>query len=175
MITVLRRALLALAAIVLPLSALAADPVDGPKARFDDPFISRLEGRWDILRRIRGTEVRNTLVASWALNHQFLQLHMKDVKDPPAYEAIVLIGYVHATKEYVAHWTDTFGGKFSAVGRGKREGDAIAFRFEYPDGPFFNTFEWDAARQGWTFRLETQDAKGERRLFALDTATRAVP
>jgi hypothetical protein len=53
---------------------------------------------------------------------QFLQIHMKDVADPPAYEALVLIGYAHADKRYVAHWCDTYGGKFSAVGHGRRSG-----------------------------------------------------
>jgi hypothetical protein len=40
---------------------------------------------------------------------------MLDVNEPPAYEAIVLIGFIHATKQYVAHWTDTYDGKFSAI------------------------------------------------------------
>ncbi|MBK8322329.1 MAG: phospholipase D family protein [Betaproteobacteria bacterium] len=164
-------ALVALAALGLD----AAEPVvDGPRARFDDPFIATLEGRWDIVRQIRGTEVRNTMTAAWALNHQFMRLHMKDVKEPPAYEAIVLIGYVHATKEYVAHWTDTFGGRFSAVGRGKRAGDSIEFRFDYPDGPFYNTFTWQPERKGWVLRMEGQDASGARKPFALDTLTRVA-
>jgi len=81
----------------------------------------------------------NTLSAAWVLSHQFLQLHMKDSALPSRYEAIVLIGFVHASGEYVAHWIDTFGGKFSAVGKGRRTGNSVEFRFEYPDGPFFNT------------------------------------
>lgn len=169
----LARHLLAAWAVAM-LPALAADPVDGPRARFDDPFLATLEGRWDIARQIRGTEVRNTMSAAWVLNHQFLRLHMKDVKEPPAYEAIVLVGYVHATKEYVAHWTDTFGGRFSAVGRGRRTGDSIELRFEYPDGPFYNTFTWQPERKGWVMRLESQDATGARKPFALDTLTRAA-
>lgn len=172
------RAIRSILASCLALASLglgAAEPViDGPRARFDDPFIATLEGRWDITREIRGTQVRNAMSAEWALNHQFLKLHMKDVKSPPAYEAIVLIGYVHATKEYVAHWTDTFGGKFSAVGRGKRTGDSIEFRFDYPDGPFHNTFTWQPDRQGWVFLMEGTDAKGARQFFARDTLTRAA-
>jgi len=172
------RAIRPFLAFLVALTALgldAAEPVaDGPRARFDDPFIATLEGRWDIVRRIRGTEVRNTLSAAWMLDRQFLRLHMKDVKEPPAYEAIVLIGYVHASNEYVAHWTDTFGGKFSAVGRGKRAGDSIEFRFDYPDGPFYNTFTWHPGRKGWEMRLESQDAAGARKPFALDTLTRVA-
>jgi hypothetical protein len=146
--------------------------IDGPKARFEDDFISRLEGSWRLTRKIRGTEVENEVTAAWVLNHQFLQLHMKDVKDPPAYEAIVLIGFIHATREYVAHWVDTFGGKFSAIGRGSRAGNSVEFRFDYPDAPFFNTFTWNPELKQWTFRGESQDTNGRRTLFMLDTLVR---
>jgi hypothetical protein len=146
--------------------------VDGPKARFEDDLISNLEGAWNLHRKIRGTEVENSVNASWVLNHQFLYLHMKDVNEPPVYEAIVLIGFIHSSGRYVAHWTDTFGGKFSAIGTGERRGNSIEFRFEYPDGPFFNTFSWSPEAQQWTFRGESQDASGQRRLFAFDTLDR---
>src|SRR4051812_7904462 len=93
----------------------ADDPPDGPKRIFKDDFIENLVGDWALVRMIRGKEARNTVKAEWVLNHQFLQLHMKDAADPPAYEALVLIGYDHADKRYVAHWCDTYGGKFSAA------------------------------------------------------------
>jgi hypothetical protein len=150
----------------------ADDPPDGPKRIFKDDFIENLVGDWTLTRTIRGKEVRNTVKAGWVLNHQFLQLHMKDTADPPAYEAIVLIGYAHADKRYVAHWCDTYGGKFSAVGHGKRAGDSIEFEFQYPDAPFFNTFTWDAKAKGWTFRMESQNKDGKRTLFAEDTLRR---
>ena len=158
-------------ALLLPELA-SAQVVDGPGARFDDDLISRLEGRWLLSRSIRGTEVRNRVTATWVLNHQFLELHMRDVAEPPKYEAIVLIGYSHADKQYVAHWTDTDGGKFSAVGRGRRTDNAIEFRFEYPDGPFFNTFTWAPDRQQWVFRMESVASDGKRQLFATDTLVR---
>ena len=169
-----RRTLLTLL-VVGPLASPVAAPaqqVDGPKARFDDDLVSRLEGNWLLTRKIRGTEVRNRVTAKWVLNHQFLQVHMRDVNEPPAYEAIVLIGYVHATGQYVAHWTDTYGGKFSAMGLGTRSANSIEFRFEYPDGPFFNTFTWNAAARQWVFRMEGQEPDGSRRPFALDTLER---
>jgi hypothetical protein len=145
---------------------------DGPKARFEDDLISNLEGTWHLNRKIRGTEVQNSVTATWVLNHQFLHLHMKDVKEPPAYEAIVLIGFIYASKRYVAHWTDTFGGKFAAIGIGERTENSVEFRFEYPEGPFFNTFSWLPEAKQWTFRGETDDASGQRKLFMLDTLTR---
>jgi len=97
---------------------------------------------------------------------------MKDVADPPEYEALVLIGYAYADKRYVAHWCDTYGGKFSALGYGKRSGDSIEFEFHYPDGPFYNTFTWDAKTKGWTFKMENQNKEGKRVLFAEDTLRR---
>ncbi len=160
---------LAIFTAVLPASMARDDePPDGPNRIFKDEFIEQLNGDWKLTRKIRGKEVMNKLHAEWVLNHQFLQLHMVDVAEPPTYEALVLIGYSHADKQYVAHWCDTFGGKFSAVGRGKRTNDQIEFEFSYPDGPFFNTFIWDPKAQEWTFRMENQGPDGRRRLFAED-------
>jgi hypothetical protein len=155
----------ALTALVLSALVLAQSAADA----FQDDLISNLEGTWRLGRQIRGTKVENQARASWILNHQFLQLHMKDVADPPKYEAIVLIGYVSSEKQYVAYWTDTYGAKVSAAGRGTRTGNSVEFRFEYPDGPFFNTFTWFPERREWEFRMESQGPSGARKLFAVDT------
>lgn len=155
-------------------SASAQTAIDGPRGRFDDDLISQLAGDWRISRQIRGTTVENTARASWVLNHQFLQLHMKDVAEPPRYEAIVLIGFVHADQQYLAYWTDTYGAKFAGVGRGRRSGNAIEFRFDYDSGPFFNTFSWFPEKKQWVFRMESQNTAGARQLFAVDTLT-AMP
>src|SRR5205085_1926976 len=74
------------------------EPPDGPKRIFRDDLLDNLVGDWKLTRKIRGRTVENTVTVGWVLNHQFLQLHMKDVAQPPAYEAIVLIGYSHADK-----------------------------------------------------------------------------
>jgi hypothetical protein len=151
------------------LGAQESAAVDGPKGRFQDDLLSKLEGDWNLTRMIRGKEVKNTLKATWVLNHQFLQIHMKDVINPPAYEAIVLIGFIHSSGQYTAHWCDTYGGKFSAIGTGIRAGNSIEFRFNYPDGPFFNTFTWSPDKKQWVMRLESQDPSGVRKPFATDT------
>lgn len=168
----MRRVLLFACVLATTPAVHADEPPDGPKRIFKDDFIDNLAGKWMITRKIRGKQVENTMTAEWVLNHQFLQLHMKDAADPPAYEAIVLIGYVHADKTYVAHWCDTYGGKFSAVGKGKRAGDSIEFVFHYPDGPFYNTFTRDAKANEWTFRMENQGKDGKRTLFAEDKLRR---
>jgi len=145
---------------------------DGPNQTFQDELIDRLVGEWKLTRKIRGKELENTLEAKWVLHHQFLELHMKDVADPPAYESLVLIGYSRADQRYIAHWCDTWGGKFSSDGFGQRSGDSIEFEFHFPDGPFFNTFTWDPAIDAWTFRMENATADGKRSLFGVDSLHR---
>jgi hypothetical protein len=153
--------------------ASAQTNVDGPRGRFDDDLISRLEGQWRITRQIRGTTVQNRGSAIWVLNHQFLQLHMTDAADPPQYEAIVHIGYVYSDKQYVAFWTDTFGAAFAGIGRGTRSGNSIEFKFGEPEATFFNTFTWFPDRHEWVFRMESPAASGGRSLFAVDTVSPA--
>ncbi len=148
------------------------EPAAGPKGVFKDDLIENLAGDWKLTRKFRGKEVTNTVSAKWVLNHQFLELHMVDVADPPEYEAIVLIGYSYSDKEYVAHCCDTFGGKYSAIGKGKRAGEKIEFAFQYPDGPFFNTISWDAKAKEWTCRLENSSKDGKRLVFAEDRLRR---
>jgi hypothetical protein len=158
--------------VILAVPAAAQEPADGPQRIFHDAFIDNLVGEWRLVRQIRGHDVENTVSAGWVLNHQFLRIHMKDVAEPPTYEALVYIGYQHADQRYVVQWLDVYGGKFSAIGYGKRVGDSIAFVLQYDDGPFYNTFKWDARTESWTFTMESSGKDGKRELFAVDTLRR---
>jgi hypothetical protein len=106
------------------------------------------------------------------LQHQFVQLRMEDAAEPPAYEALVLVGHDASSDRYVAHWCDSFGAQYASVGYGKRAGNAIDFVFSYADGPFHNTFAWDPATSTWTFLMQAEGKDGTRRFFAEDTARR---
>jgi hypothetical protein len=143
-----------------------------PKRAAGDAFLDNLVGRWDIERKIRGAVAHNSLDAEWVLQHRFVRLHMKDVAEPPKYEAIVLIGFDPAAGRYVAHWTDTFGAQYAAIGYGKRSGESVEFAFQYPDAPFYNTFTWDPAKRTWKMLLENAAADGKRSLFAEDSVRR---
>jgi len=166
------RAILAGLLLLAAIPARTQEPADGPQPIFRDALIDKLVGEWRLKRRIRERDVENTVSADWVLNHQFLRMHMKDVAEPPEYEALVYIGYRHAEQRYVVHWLDGYGGKFSAIGYGKRVGDTIAFVFQYDDGPFYNTFSWDARAETWTFTMEATGKDGKRELFAVDTLRR---
>ncbi len=142
------------------------------KRAFQDDLLDKLVGDWKLVRKMPGRTEENKVHVQWALNHQFLQIHMTDVKQPAAYEAQVLIGYDPTQKHYVAHWIDTFGGEFSRVGYGSRSGNSILFVFEYPDGPFHNKFTWDPEAKTWCFLMTQKDKQGKWTTFGEDKLTR---
>ena len=167
----MRRAAIALACIALAGSALAQGP--SATAKVDDPFLDNLVGHWEITRKIRDRTEKNALDVDWVLQHRFVRLHMKDLADPPKYEAIVMVGFDPQRMRYVAHWTDNFGAQYSGVGYGKRSGDCVEFDFASDDGEhFYNTFTWNPQSRGWRMLLESAGKDGTRRLFAEDNVVR---
>ena len=157
-----------------PVSQLRAqEPLDGRSRILRDDLLDNLAGDWKLSRKIRGQSAESSVKAEWVLNHQFLLVHMRDVSTPPNYEAMIFIGYDNASERYVAHWIDVFGGRVSeTLGYGKRSGTTIKFVFEYPDGPFHNTFTWNPETKGWSFLMEQKDPAGTWKVFAEDTLRR---
>lgn len=152
----------------------AQEPIDGRNRIFGDELLDNLTGDWKLSRKIRGQTVANNVTAEWVLNHQFLRVHMKDIVSPPKYEAMIFIGYDNASERYVVHWIDVFGGRFSeTIGYGQRSGNSIKFVFEYPDGPFHNTFTWNPETKTWVFLGEQKDAAGKWTVFAEDILRRS--
>ena len=152
---------------------LAQEPLDGRNRVLHDDLLDNLAGDWKLTRKIRGQSLENSVNAEWVLNHQFLLVRMKDVSSPPNYEAMVFIGYDNTSERYVAHWIDVFGGRFSeTLAYGQRSGNSIKFIFEYPDGPFNNTFTWNPETKRWVFLMEQKDQTGKWKVFAEDTLRR---
>jgi hypothetical protein len=149
------------------------EPLDGRNRIFRDELLDNLVGDWKITRKIRGRIVSNTAKVDWVLNHQFLRIHMNDVNNPPEYEAMVFIGYDNTSERYVVHWIDVFGGRFSeTLGYGTRTGNKIKFVFEYPSGPFHNTFTWKPDEKSWNFLLQQKDVSGKWVVFGEDDLRR---
>jgi hypothetical protein len=159
---------------VVPAGAQASDPpLDGPRNILQDSLLDRLAGDWSMAGRVRGRPAMYTFHAEWVLNHQFLELKMRDAAVPPAYQATVYLGYDNASDRYVSHWLDAFGGRFSeTLGYGPRAGTAIRLVFEYPDGPFHTTFTWDPKDRGWTVLMEDRGPTGVWQEFASYTLRR---
>jgi Protein of unknown function (DUF1579) len=157
----------------LQIATPAQQPLDGRERIFRDQLLDNLVGDWKITRKFKTRTAENTASIEWVLNHQFLLIKMKDVNNPPQYEANIYVGYDNASDRYVAHWIDVFGGRFSeTLGYGTRSGNIIKFVFEYPDGPFLNTFTWDPNKKSWTFLMQQKDQSGKWTLFAEDTLVR---
>ena len=118
-----------------------------------------------------GRPAHHDFDAAWVLNHQFLRMRQSE---PPDYEAIVFVGYDNTSERYVAHWLDVYGGRFSeTLGYGTRTGNSIRFVFEYPDGPFRNTFTWKPETRAWQFVLESKNKQGQWVNFAVEDLARA--
>lgn len=167
----MRTTMIALAFAAFAAGALAQGP--GATAQVDDSFLDNLVGHWEIARKIRDRTEKNTLDADWVLQHRFVRLHMKDVADPPKYEAMVMVGYDPARQRYVAHWTDNWGAQYSGVGYGKRAGNSIELDFASDDGGhFYNTFTWQPESRSWRMLLESAGKDGARKFFAEDTVVR---
>ena len=145
---------------------------DGRNRILQDSLLDRLVGKWMVERTMHSRTTSSDLKAEWVLNHQFLLLHYGSPHasgDTTAYEAMVFIGYDNTSARYVAHWIDVFGGRFSeTLGYGVREGNGVHFVFEYPDGPFHNTFTFDSVKGSWTSLMRTKNARGEWVTFASD-------
>lgn len=151
----------------------AQEPLDGRHRTFNDELLENLVGEWKLTRKIRGQAVENTVTVDWVLNHQFLRVHMRDVQKPSQYEAMVFIGYDNMSERYVVHWIDVFGGRYSeTLGYGVRNGNSIKFVFEYPDGPFHNTFTWTPESKTWKFLGEQKTQAGKWTTFAEDSLRR---
>lgn len=155
----MRRLLIALLLCAAPLVA----QQDGRETTFKDPLLDALVGRWDATGRVRGHDVNSRVTAEWILNHQFLQLTLSDT----SYEAWIFIGYDLRSERYVIHWLDVFGGRFSeTLGYGSRSGDSLRAIFEYGDGPFRDTWTWNARERSWHWLIEDKDQAGRWKTFA---------
>ncbi len=140
----------------------------------EDPLLEKLVGDWNLERKFpNGRTSKNVVHVEWVLQHQFVELHYRDVATPPTYEAIVLIGHDSAGQRYLCHWADSFGGDYSTDGFGRADGpDAIEFKFTFHDGELTNRYSFDPKNGSWTSTIR-QVEKGEWKLFCEDLFTRA--
>lgn len=131
-----------------------------------DDLADHMIGAWKVEGRIMGRDAHHEVEVGWVLNHQFLRIHEKTEAAAAAsekrYEAIWFLGYDPVSERYVLHLLDVFGGRFSeTLGYGMRDGNAIRFVFEYPDGPFHTTFQWSSEKDTWQWLMMQKDKDGK--------------
>jgi hypothetical protein len=136
----------------------------------EDPrpaLLKQLDGEWLMKGDVLGTPVTYLLVAGPTLRARFTELHMRDVADPPQYEARVFLGFDAESGELIAHWMDDFGARYSIPhGTGRIDGSVMQFTIPYADGPFRDTFEFDQRNGTWHFRIEAGQPDGSWKHFA---------
>jgi len=155
---------------VLVLGLVFASFAQAP-AEWRDELAEHLTGSWNMGGQVMGRDAHHDVQAEWVLNHQFLRIHEKTAVDAPAaehkYEAIWFLGYDSISDRYVLHLFDVFGTRFSeTLGYGTRDGNAIRFVFEYPDGPFHTTFRWSPEKDSWEWLMEQKDKDARWTNFA---------
>jgi hypothetical protein len=152
---------------VVSLGAIAQEPQQAQQQGLKDALLDELEGQWCMNGTLMGEPVEYNLDASWVLGHQFLLLEMREVSNPPQYEAAIFIGYDDSGDQYVVHWLDQFGAKPSAtLGYGERDKNSIRLLFDYPSSQFRDTFTFDDDSGQWHFYIEAKKADGSWSEFA---------
>ena len=136
-----------------------------PKQVLKDDLLDGMVGHWRLSGKFEGQAVNHSVEVRWVLRHQFLEIHEKDLNPPKGndvpYDALVYVGYAPASRRYIAHWLDVFGGGSETLGYGKRVGSAIEFDFEYPGQPWLTTFRWNAASRSWQWLMRTKTKQGQ--------------
>ena len=147
-------------------------------AVWSDDFVDHMAGNWKMEGPIKGGTAHHDIQAEWVLNHQFLRIYEKTNPNAPAgespYDAVWYLGYDPISERYVMHLLDSGGGRFSeTLGYGVREGNAIRFLYEYPDGPFHTTCRWFPEKREWQWLMERKNKDGKWVNFADLRLTRA--
>ena len=156
---------------IVLLIALAHAPLAAQTPEWHDGLVDHMTGVWKLQGPVMGHLGHHDVEADWVLNHQFLRIHEKTSASAPSdehsYEATWFLGYDRVSERYVLHLFDIFGARFSeTLGYGTRDGDAIRFVFEYPDGPFHTMFRWSPETGGWQWLMEQKNKEGKWTQFA---------
>lgn len=151
--------------IVLSSFTLLLAQVTGKKTT--DERLHSLAGEWEMAGFVMDSPVEYRAKGKWVLNHQFLQFTMRDVNNPPQYEANVYIGYDSSKTHYIVHWLDIFGGEYSkTLGFGEVHSDTIQFVLNYPDKPFRDIIIIDEQQNIGQFLIEYEVSDGKWKKFA---------
>ena len=91
----------------------------------------------------------------WVLGHQFLRIHRIQVEGPA--ETVIHVGYDTVSERYVLIRLDSFNARGVGDDRlrdsGRRQ---AAVHYEYPSGPFKETWSWDGKEKSWQFTVESK-------------------
>jgi hypothetical protein len=131
------------------------------------PLLKELDGEWTMKGDVLGKLVAYRMAAGPTLRARYTEMHMRDLAEPPQYEARVFLGFDDESGDLIVHWMDDFGARYSIPhGTGRIDGSTLQFTFPYADGPFRDTLEFDQRNGTWTLRIEAGQPDGSWKHFA---------
>jgi hypothetical protein len=151
--------------LILLASGLAAQTSPGvSQPPLHSELLDQLTGPWDLTGTVRGQPTHERVLVDWVLGHQFLRVHRIQI-DGPA-ETVIHVGYDTVSERYVLIRLDSFNARGAeTLGYGIRDGDKLQFTYEYPSGPFKETWSWDGKEKNWQFTVESK-VKGAWTMFS---------
>ena len=131
-----------------------------------------LDGCWEGLGSVTGKVVTMAIIARPIVLDAMFELDAKSsalAESKDRYAAHLIFGGTDkspgATADpIVAFWADSFGGAFTALGRGTSRSDGFDITYKYPDGDFVN--RWRVAGDRLAWQIVARDAKGSETPFA---------
>ena len=157
--------------LMLAISSIFAIPSPAQTAGDWRDLADHVTGDWNLTGQVMGQQAHHKVHAEWMLNRQFLRIDEDTVPDAPQserrYNAVWFLGYDSVSERYVVHLLDGLGARFSeTLGYGIRSGNQLQFVFEYPDGPFHTTFQWNPETKQWKWLMEQKGNDGKWESFA---------
>ncbi len=161
------------------LGVLIAFPALAQPAALQDALLDHMVGKWVLQGTIGRENTTHDIESEWVLGHQYLRVQEasreKDARNQPSYDAIIIIGWDPQSSQYNCLWLDNTGPwdfTSQAIGHGKRNGDAITFRFASNDVSSVNTtFSYDKIADAWQWSIDNETG-GKIQPFARVRLTR---
>ena len=154
---------------------------DSPYASLQDDLLEHFVGKWNVGGTTHNRPTASTFEVDWVLNHQFLRIYQKSSEDAfgasVPYEAMLMVGYDTASKNYVLHVMNIRGGRDArGVAFGRRTRNEISFSYHDIVPPGVNSaaptiaesasrpgvrFTWEPDAKTWHLVFGSHNAKGD--------------
>ena len=143
-------------------------------------LMEKMTGQWEMTGVIAKKTTTHDVDVDLVLKREYIRIHEvsreKDASGDPAYEAWIYLVWDPKKSEYAIMWLDnTAATNFApeGVGHAKPDGDRIPLIFKLADGTgIHTTFEYDRAKDTWSWTIDNIDKAGKPASFAKLTLSR---
>ena len=158
---------IAVALLAVPQLGWAAEPCTPPVPA----PVRALAGCWQGEGSVMGKTVTITVSARPIAEDALLTLDgfSQGAEAEDRYAAHLVFGGT-ANNGISGFWSDSFGGAYTATGKGEVTADGFAVTYAYPDNAFVNRWTVSGDRLGW--QIAAKDAKGVEKPFARYTLSK---